>query len=139
MAIGWVPTMALALAASSPAYAEDCVAASTNGGGEWHYLPVHMDLGGGARLSPATLPENTAAVTCPRQSIVPLPDDIRVLIEWGVDLFIANGPRKLWISAYHGRVEATVHDGGLSAGERSAVDAWRASAQARYTAAVARR
>jgi hypothetical protein len=134
-----VLTMALAVAASSPADAEDCVAASSRARGEWHYPRIIVDLRSGARLDAAALPEGTTAVMCPRPSIVPLPDDVRMLIEWGVAFGIANGPRNLWVSALHGRLEATVDDGELSASEQSAVDDWLATAQPRFTAAVTRR
>lgn len=139
MAMKLVLTMALAVAASSPADAEDCVAASARAGGEWHYPRIAVDLRSGARLDAAVLPEAASAVMCPRPSIVPLPDDVRVLIEWGVAFGIANGPRNLWVSAFHGRLEVTVDDGELNASEQSAVDDWLATAQARFTAALTRR
>lgn len=124
----------------SPANAEECRAAWTGAGGEPQSTAIIVDLASRTRLDPAALPEGASAVMCPRSSIVPMPNDVRVLIEWGVAFGIAEeGPRALWIWAKAGRLRTTIDDGELSVAETAAVNDWLEAAQARFDAALARR
>jgi len=124
---------------NSPAHAEECVAGSTDVSGEWRYTTIIVDLASDAGLDPSALPARTSAVMCPRSSILPMPGDIRVLIEWRVAFGIAEeGPRSLWISSTAGRLQVTIDDGELNASEQAALDDWVAVAQARFTAAIRR-
>lgn len=118
---------------ASPAYAERCMTASTSADGAPINTPILVDLASETRLDPAALPERTVAVMCPRRSIVPLPNDVRVLREWHVSFGIAEeGPRALWISARAGRLEITVDNGELNAEERAALNAWLEPANVRF-------
>jgi hypothetical protein len=124
----------------SPAQAEECQAGRTGADGEPQTTAIIVDLASSTRLDPAALPERTSAVACRRSSIVPMPDDVRVLIEWAVAFGIAEqGPRVLWIWARAGRLRFTVDHGELSIAERAAVDDWLKAAQARFAAALGRR
>lgn len=126
--------LAAALSASgvSPAQAERCMAASMAANGEPQYTQVVVDLDSETRLNPADLPERTVAVMCLRPSIVPMPNDVRVLSEWRVAFGIAEqGARALWISAEAGRIQIRVDDGELNARERAALDEWLVPANVR--------
>jgi len=139
-AIHFVLAIALPALWTSPARAEECVASPMDAASDFQFPRVTLDLGSGAKLDPAALPPGTAAILCPRPSLVPLADDIRVLLEWNVAFGILEpGQRMLWVSATAGRLQITVDDGELNAAEQAAVDAWVATSQARFTAALTRR
>jgi len=124
----------------SPAQAEQCRAGRSGAGGEPQFTLITVDLASGAKLDPASLPPGTNGIVCRRASIVPRPEDVRVLIEWRVALGLTeDGPRALWIWARDGRLATTIDHGELSAAERAAVDAWLRDAQARFEAAAAQR
>jgi hypothetical protein len=121
---------------AAPAQAEECRAASTVADGEPQFTAIMVDTASPTRLDPTALPHRTSAIACGRSSIVPAPDDVRILIEWAVSLGIVEGPRSLWIWARAGRLQVTVDDGELSTAERTAVNAWLEAAQARFDAAL---
>jgi hypothetical protein len=125
--------------AATPAHADPCVSAPMNPDSNFQFPHFELDLGDGVRLDRARLPAGTAIVVCRRASLIPQPDDLRVLMEWNVAFGISEdrGPRSLWISATAGRLEITVDNGELSVAEQAAIDAWVAAAQARFSAALA--
>ena len=121
------------LASASPAPRADCLAAWTDAAGEPQSTWVVLDLASPSELDPAALPERTSGIACPRASIVPLPEDIRVLGELGVSLgIIEEGGRTLWIWSQNGLLQTTVDDGELSAAEAADVNRWSAAAQTRF-------
>ena len=119
----------------APAGAERCMAAFRDANGEPRNAPVVIDLDREGRLDTGALPQGTSAVMCARSSIVPRPNDIRVLSEWNLPFGIAEEGgrrRSLWISVRAGGVEARVEGGELSAAERAALEAWRTPANIRF-------
>jgi hypothetical protein len=126
--------------AASPAYAERCMAASTGADGEPVNTPVIVDLASETRLDPAALPERTVGVMCPRSSIIPLTNDVRILSEWHVAFGIREeGPSSLWIGARAGRLEFTVDHGELTTREKAAVNEWLEAANIRFLLEWSRR
>ena len=126
----------------APAYAERCMAASRDANGEPRNAPVSIDLDREGRLDTGVLPERTSAVMCARSSIVPRPNDIRVLSEWNLPFGIAEEggrQRSLWISVRAGAVETKVEGGSLSAAERAAIEAKIALYQFQFDAQSADR
>ena len=118
--------------------AEQCKVGSTAADGQPRYTDISLDLASSAKLDPSVLPEGSSAVMCRRTSIVPRPEDVRVLSEWGVAFGIVEpGPRALWISVNAGIVEVTVDNGKLKASEKAAVKEWREAAQLHYFLALA--
>jgi hypothetical protein len=139
-AIGFFLAAGLLTLAVAPARADECRAGRSGPGGDPLFTPIDIDLASRTRLDAVALPEGTNGIVCARASIVPRPEDVRVLIEWRVALGLtADGPRALWIWARDGRLETQVNHGDLSAAERAAVDDWLRTAQPRYQAALARR
>ena len=130
---------ALIVLVVSPLHAEDCRAGSTSSDGEQRITPIRVDLASTTPLNRAAVPEGTSGVACGRLSIVPMPDDVRVLIEWRVSFGVVEGSRSLWIWARAGQLQTTVDGGELSSAESSAVGDWLLAAQARFNAALARR
>lgn len=114
--------------------AEPCKVAWTDSAGAPRYTPIDVDLAGKARLDPAALPDRASAIMCLRRSLVPRPEDYRVLSEWRLPFGIAEekGQRALWISARAGRLEVKVDGGKLSTAERAAVRQWIAPANIRF-------
>jgi hypothetical protein len=124
---GWLAS------ASPPARAEQCMAGWRDAQGKAQFTPVTIDFASAARFDPTTLPERTWAVMCNRQSLVPRPDDVRVLSELHVAFGIAgDGKRSLWISARAGRLQVTVDGGKLTLAEQRAVDEWLDPANVRF-------
>lgn len=122
---------------ASPAVAEACRAAWTGADGEPETRAIAVDFVSRARLDPALLPPGTSAIVCRRPSLVPLANDVRVLIEWRVAFAVSgDGPRMLWISARDGRLQITVDHGELNVAEAAAVDDWLKMAQARFAASL---
>lgn len=129
--------VALLALAASPARAERCQLLTTGSGGEPQFTTLEIDLDSGRALSPETLPQGATALMCPRASIIPLAEDVRVLTAWGISFGIAEeGPRALWISARRGRLRTTVDHGRLSRVERAALDRWLRVAQLRFNEAL---
>jgi hypothetical protein len=127
-----------ALIATPALAADDCKVGSTGPGGEPIIADIALDLASGARLDPAVLPERASGVMCRRASLVPRPEDVRVLIEWRVAFAIHDwGTRALWIMVRAGTLDVTVTNGKLNAREKAAVKEWREAAQLRYVLAVA--
>jgi len=138
-AIGTVMAASLLALLVSPARAEECRAGRGGPGGEPQFTAIQVDLASPTKLDAASLPEGTNGIVCRRASLVPRPDDVRMLIEWHVALGLEEGgPRVLWIWARDGQLQTRVNHGALSAAESTAVDQWRAAAQARFAAALAR-
>jgi hypothetical protein len=134
-AIGTILAAGIFASLSAPAHAGRCMAGSRDANGAPRQTPVVVDLDSERRLDPGALPERTSAVMCARRSIVPRPNDIRVLSEWNVAFGIAEEGgrrRNLWISVSAGRVETRVEGGELSAAERAAVEEWRTPANIRF-------
>lgn len=134
-AIGTILTAGFLASLSAPAHAERCMAGSRDANGAPRNTPVAVDLDSERRLDLGALPERTSAVMCARRSIVPRPNDIRVLSEWNVAFGIAEEGgrrRNLWISVSAGAVETRVEGGELSAAERAAVEEWRTPANIRF-------
>ncbi len=120
------------IALFSPVHAEECQLLLDSS----QVLPIQLVLEDPAHLN--ALPDNAAAVACPRASLVPMPSDIRVLTEWGVAFgIIEDGPRSLWIWMEDGRLQVTVDDGELTPAEAAAVSEWLESSQAQVDAAFA--
>ena len=124
----------------TPAHAEECQTGWEDAAGAPQNRAINIDFASLARLDRAVLPEGTSGIACRRASIVPMPDDIRVLIEWGVSfgLLVEDG-RSLWIWSRGGRLQSTVDNGELSAAESDGVNGWLEVAQARFDAALAAR
>lgn len=134
-AIGLILSAGIIASPSAPAHAERCMAGSRDANGASRYTPVVFDLDSAGRLDSGALPERTSAVMCARRSIVPRPNDIRVLSEWNVGFGIieeGGRGRVLWISVDAGRVETRVERGELTAAERAAIEAWRTPANIRF-------
>lgn len=132
--------VALFASSVSTAQAEECSAAWTDASGEAHIASIVINLASTNSLGAAALPQRTSGVACPRASIVPLPNDVRVLIELGVSLGIMDeGGRALWIWARGGRLQTTIDNGELSPAEAAAVREWSEAAQARFDEALSRR
>ena len=138
--INVLPAVGALVFLASSARAEECRAAWTSADGEVHTAIVVVDFASRTRLDPAALPQGASALMCLRPSIVPRPDDIRVLSEWRIPFGIAEqGGRTLWIGANAGILETRVEHGELSSAERSAVNQWREAAQLRFFLEVGRR
>ena len=126
--------LAAALLAPLPLQPEYCQLVLTGGQTE----PLALALDDPARLAP--LPEGSTAIACPRASIVPIGNDLRVLTELGVAFgIIEEGPRSLWLYAADGRLQVQIDSGELSPPEAAAVSDWLARAQGRFDEAPASR
>ena len=138
--VPFLAAAALCLFIASPALAEEqCKVASKDAQGRLLFTDISLDLAGGAELDPAALPERPYGVMCRRPSIVPLPGDERVLIEWGLSFgIVEDGPRALWIWARAGTLQFKIDDGKLNGREKAALKRWREAAQLRYRAALAK-
>lgn len=62
-----------------------------------------------------------SGVECIRSDIVPATDDIRLLLQHGLPLFIVEGQRVLLLSIPEGQVQAQMMRGALSDEERTRV------------------
>ena len=125
--------------AASGANAEDCVAGWENESGRPETQSVALDLSNPAKLERKYFPQSVESIVCARTSIVPLPADIRVLIELGVAFGVADGTgRSLWIYAENGLLKTELDDGKLSPTEKAGVKAWLNAAQVRVTAALSK-
>jgi hypothetical protein len=133
--------LSVALLASGVTDAQShCVAGWIDPGGAKRTAPIIIDVNRTARLDAAVLPKRTSGIACPRPSIIPLPADVRVVIELGVSFGIVDeAGRALWISARDGRLQTTIDGGELSSTEAAAVSHCSALAQARFDEALSRR
>lgn len=122
------------LALFSPVHGEECRLLLSKS----ESVPIQLALDNPTRLT--TLPDDAAAVACPRTSLVPMQSDVRVLSEWGIAFgIIEDGPRSLWIWAADGRLQVKVDDGELSSAEAAAVRDWLERSQTQFDAALASR
>lgn len=122
------------LALSSPASSEECQLLLNKS----QPVPIQLTLDSLTRLN--TLPSDASAVACPRASLVPMQNDVRVLTEWGVAFgIVEDGPRSLWIWAADGRLQVKVDDGELTPTEAAAVRHWLERSQTLFDAALASR
>lgn len=129
----------LLASAASPARAERCHVAFMSAAGRPQFTAIDIDLESGQPLDREALPEGTSALMCPRSSIIPRGDDIRVLTELGTSFGISeDGPRALWIWARNGRLRTRVEHGRLSRAERHMMDEWRRIAQRRFDETLSR-
>ena len=119
---------------ASPTRAGTCRAAWTEADGTVQTAAITLDLASAQRLDPATLPHGASAIMCLRSSIVPEPDDVRVLSELRIPFGIAvqEGPRTLWIYVEAGQVRYRVEHGDLSTAERAAANRWQEAAERRF-------
>ena len=124
--------------AASAAQAQNCVAGWGNASGGAETRSVVLDLSSPARLDRSSFPEKSETIACARPSIVPDPDDVRVLIELSLAFGVVDeAGRSLWIYAEDGRLKTQLDDGKLSSAEKAGVKAWLEAAQLRFTAALA--
>lgn len=129
---GFFASLTLVAATNPSAYAENCVVGWTDAHGEPQTTPVVINFASEEPLN-AALPQGASGVACPRYSVVPLPEDIRVLTELGVSLgWMEEGGRSLWIWSQNGLLQITVDNGDLSPAEAAAVNRWSAVAQSRF-------
>ena len=125
---------------ASAAGAETCKVHSKSAVPESEITTLDLDLAQPAKLDPRQLPPRTDAIMCRRPSIVPQPDDVRVIIELGVPFGIAEGgPRSLWIFVTAGIVKTRVENGQLTRSETARLNDWLETAQRRFILAVAER
>jgi hypothetical protein len=138
---GLLVSFALMAATAPRLEAENCRAGWSEAGRGAQSSELVIDLTGEAPLDRAALPPGTIAIACPRASIVPRPQDIRILTELGVSfgLIEERGRRSLWIWSEDGLLRTEVDNGELSRVEAAAVSHWTASAQPRFEARAARR
>lgn len=124
---------ALAFAAS-PARAETCRTGWTGADGTVQTAAIALDLASPQRLDPAAFPRGTSAIMCLRSSIVPEPDDVRVLSELGIPfgIVVQGEPRTLWLYVEAGQVRYRVEHGDLGIAERAAANRWQEAAERRF-------
>jgi hypothetical protein len=132
--------MAALLSAPGPQpIAETCIAGWSDEGGVPQTAQVVLTLSGTEPLDRSALPDRTSGIVCPRASIVPLPDDVRVLSELGVSFGVMDeAGRSLWIWARAGRLRTMVRNGRLIRSESAALRRWSVIAQRRFAEALAR-
>jgi hypothetical protein len=124
------------LAAPVSAAAEECAVGFTDARGEAQASPIKLDPA--QKLDLATLPNGASGIMCRRPSIIPQPNDLRVLTELGLAFGIVDDARRsLWIYATAGRLQTRLDEGKLTATEEAQLDAWLIPAQARFERALA--
>lgn len=130
---GFFASLTLVAATNPSVHAENCVAGWIDAHGESQTTPVVINFASEELLNAAALPQGASSVACPRDSVVPLPEDIRVLTELGVSLgLVEEGGRSLWIWSQSGLLQTTVDNGDLSPAEVVAVNRWSAVTQPRF-------
>lgn len=108
--------------AAAPAPVERCMAMIAEGDNvRLVETPQFTLLAGPQALVLPDVGATISGVECIRSDIVPAPDDIRLLLQHGLPLFIVEGQRVLLLSIPEGQVQAQMMRGALSDDERTRV------------------
>jgi hypothetical protein len=138
-AIGVLLAALPALALAHEATEEQCKA-MVKGAADGQFATVAVPglrlVGAGAARPLPPLPDGTTMVVCGRDSIIPTPNDARVLTDYHMPLSITDGERVAFLELFKGQVMLRIAQGELTPAETREVQPRLDAIQARFNASA---